>query len=64
MSQFTHLYPDHVTISASSDFGSTSNLDHHNVDDCPQAWSDGSDEAGNPVYSEAAISDFLQRDYS
>ena len=61
MSQFAYLYPNDSTAN-SADFGSTSNYDHHSVEDWPQAWAVGSDEAGDPVYSDAAISDFLQRD--
>jgi len=34
----------------------------HGVQDCPSDWAIGSDEAGDRIYCEASISDFLQRD--
>lgn len=36
--------------------------DYHGVQDTPTDWAIGSDEAGERIYCEAAISDFLQRD--
>ena len=34
----------------------------HGVQDCPDDWAVGSDEAGDRIYNHATISDYLQRD--
>jgi len=48
----------------STDFGGSYSRDwgYHGAQDCPADWALGSDEAGHPIYSQATISDYLQRD--
>jgi hypothetical protein len=45
-------------------YGFLSESGFHGVQDCPSDWAVGSDEAGDRIYSAAAISDYLQRDLS
>ena len=52
-----------------NDFGSDDfitegfgNFELDTADYHPEAWAVGSDEIGNPVYCEAALSGYLQRD--
>jgi hypothetical protein len=37
-------------------------IDYATTEDRPESWAIGSDEIGNPIYCEAALSGFLQRD--
>lgn len=56
---YTTEYSDDFT---SAEYGCFRDSGFHGVQDCPSDWATGSDEAGERIYCEAAISDFLQRD--
>lgn len=49
-------YGDDFTTEGFGDTG------YGSTEDQPESWAIGSDEIGNPIYCEAALSDFLQRD--
>lgn len=56
MSDFNDYYGDDFITEGFGDIG------YCGTEDQPESWAIGSDEIGNPIYCEAAISDFLQRD--
>ena len=61
MPPLADVYADDFTVYTSSGFGRTHN-DGLDAEDCPSDWATGSDEVGNLVYDEVAISEFLQQD--
>ena len=61
MTYTAEVHSDDFTDSGYGCFGDSG---FHGVQDCPSDWAVGSDEAGNRIYSEAVISEFLQRDIS
>ncbi|HID06911.1 MAG TPA: hypothetical protein EYP10_07155 [Armatimonadetes bacterium] len=61
MHKLADVYADDFTVYTASGFGRTRN-DGLATEDCPSDWAVGSDEIGNLVYDEAAISDFLRQD--
>jgi hypothetical protein len=56
MNDFNDYYGDDFTTEGFGDTG------YGSTEDQPESWAIGSDEIGNPIYCEAALSDFLQRD--
>ncbi len=61
MQQLADVYADDFTVSTASGFGRTHN-DGLAAEDCPSNWAMGSDEIGNLIYDEAAISELLRQD--
>lgn len=55
-------FSDYRDDLASEGFDIICDSAYHCIDDCPESWAVGSDEIGNPVYCEAAVSDYLRRD--
>jgi len=58
----TYTAVTHGDDLATSDYDDLRDSGFHGVQDCPSEWAIGSDEAGDRIYCEASISDFLQRD--
>jgi hypothetical protein len=56
MTDFSHFRSDDDITEGFAGF------EHDSTDYHPESWAIGSDEIGNPIYCEAALSDFLQRD--
>lgn len=61
MQPLADVYAEDFTVYTSSGFGRTRN-DGLAAEDCPGDWATGSDEVGNLIYDEVAISDFLRQD--
>ncbi len=61
MQPLADVFAEDFTVSTASGFGRTYN-DGLTAEDCPSDWAMGSDEIGNLIYDEAAISEFLRQD--